>query len=63
MKKKRQIKQQKQKKSKGKYYAVIGKYDKFLHGVFPFSREGLVSAKVYLYKLDPLKENLKIKKY
>lgn len=63
MKKKNKTKQQKQKKTKAKYYAVIGRNDKFLHGVFPFSKEGLVSAKVYLSKLDPLEKNLKIKKY
>lgn len=63
MKKKNKISKKKQKKIKGKYYAVIGKSDKFLHGVFPFSEEGLLSARVYLSKIDPLEKNLKIKKY
>lgn len=53
----------KPRKTKSKYYAIVGKNDKFLHGVFPFSKEGLSNAKVYLAKLDPSEKKFKIKRY
>jgi hypothetical protein len=37
---------------KKKYYGVYSK-DNFLYGVFPFSKEGYVSAKNYINKLNP----------
>jgi hypothetical protein len=53
----------KNKQKKLKYYAIVGKTDKFLHGIFPPSEEGLTKAKLYLVKIDPTKKNLKIKKF
>jgi hypothetical protein len=63
MKNKIKIKNQKQKKLKHKYYAILRKNDNFLHGVFPPSKDGLSKAKAHILKIDPSNKNYKIKKY
>jgi hypothetical protein len=42
---------------RSKYYAIYSKNDKFLHGVFPLSKDGLKSAKAYLIKISPKNRN------
>ena len=59
MKRKIQLK----KKKRVKYYAVYSKHDNFLHGVFPPSSLGLISAKNYITEIDPSKKNYTIKKF
>lgn len=59
MKRKIQLK----KRKKNKYYAVYSKHDNFLHGVFPASSVGLISAKNYIAEIDPSKKNYTIKKF
>ena len=58
---KKKIKINKTKKTK--YYAVYGKSDNFLYGVFAPSKEGLIEAKQYLLKLDPSTKNFKLVKF
>ena len=41
------------KTKKTKYYEIYSKNDNFLHGAFPFSKDGLKSAKAYISKLSP----------
>ena len=53
----------KKKKKNLKYYAVCSKHDNFLHGVFPPSSVGLISAKNYILKIDPSNKNYTIKKF
>jgi hypothetical protein len=36
---------------KKKYYLLISKKDNFQYGVFPYSKEGLARAKLYLNKI------------
>jgi hypothetical protein len=36
---------------KKKYYIILSKRDKFQYGVFPYSKEGLTSARSYLNKI------------
>jgi hypothetical protein len=46
-----------------KYYAIFSKKDNFLHGAFPFTKDGLKLAKNYLYKISGKnKKNFYIKK-
>ncbi len=51
------------KKKRIKYYAVYSKHDNFLHGVFPPSSLGLISAKNYITEMDPSKKKYTIKKF
>ena len=37
-------------KNKQKYYAILSKKDNYLHGVFPFSKEGYKQAQIYINK-------------
>ena len=38
-------------KSKNKYYGVYCKYDNFLYGVFPLSKDGYKKASEYISKI------------
>jgi hypothetical protein len=49
-------------KSKLNYYAVFSKSDNFLHGAFPHTKDGLVSAKKYIKKISNKNNNFYIKK-
>ena len=49
-------------KSKQKYYAILCKEDNYLHGVFPFSKEGYKQAKLFISKKIKNKDNFYIKK-
>lgn len=49
-------------KNKQKYYAILSKKDNYLHGVFPFSREGYKQAKLFLDKKVKNKKSFYIKK-
>lgn len=40
----------KNKSKKHKFYGVYCKNDNFLYGAFPFSKEGLKLAKIYIQK-------------
>jgi len=44
-------------KSKLKYYAIFSKNDNFMHGAFPYTKEGLISAKKYIDKISSNKKN------
>ena len=41
------------KTKKTHYYAIYSKNDKFLHGVFTYSKDGLKSAKADISKIAP----------
>jgi hypothetical protein len=49
-------------KNKQKYYAVLSKKDNYLHGVFPFSKEGYKQAQLYIDKNIKNKKSFYIKK-
>lgn len=46
---------------KKKYYLLVSKKDNFQYGVFPYSKEGLEKAKLYLTKITTKPELYKIK--
>jgi len=46
---------------KKKYYLILSKKDKFQYGVFPYTKEGLSSAKSYLNKITTKPELYMIK--
>lgn len=55
-------KKKKQKSTrKKKYYLLVSKKDNFQYGVFPYSKEGLNSARSYLNKITTKPELYKIK--
>lgn len=46
---------------KKKYYLLVSKKDNFQYGVFPYSKDGLEKAKLYLNKITTKPELYKIK--
>lgn len=58
--KKKNIKQVNKTKKK-KYYLILSKKDKFQYGVFPYTKEGLTSARSYLNKITTKPELYVIK--
>lgn len=46
---------------KKKYYLLVSKKDNFQYGVFPYSKDGLEKAKIYLNKITTKPELYKIK--
>lgn len=59
-KNKKNIKQINKVKKK-KYYLILSKKDKFQYGVFPYTKEGLTSARSYLNKITTKPELYVIK--
>jgi hypothetical protein len=49
-------------KIKQKYYAILSKKDNFLHGAFPFSKEGYEQAKLFIDKKSEKNKEFYIKK-
>ena len=48
-------------KKRKKYYIILSKKEKFQYGVFPYSKEGLQKARVYLNKITTKPELYTIK--
>ena len=49
-------------KTKQKYYAILSKKDNFLHGVFPFTKEGYKQAKSFIAEKGKKNKEFCIKK-
>jgi hypothetical protein len=49
-------------RKKQKYYGIYAENDKFLHGVFPFSKEGYNKALEYIKKISTKQNKFYIKK-